>query len=353
MEHKRKKSNGIALLLPATALLLPTVTLSFAVRGRAELAELISLCIGRPTRRMLSIVGSALPFSVAELLLFSALPLTLLAVRGALGLDGRGRVRLVALLLTLLSSLYACFFFTLGVSYHGRGLGEKMGFEVPPSLTEDELITLCLELSREAQEHYPSAVPKPRELSHRLDMAYADFCDEYGFVDSLHGTPKELLASGMWTRLGVMGFYSYCFGQTVVNTAFPAFAVTYTCAHEMAHQRGVGREDEANFIAYLALVGSDDGYLRYCGYAGMLEYALCALADISPELFAKLTSELHAGVRADIEALWSLVRESGSGRADRLTDALNDAYLKGNGTEGRASYGYALRLLAGYEESRN
>ena len=85
----------------------------------------------------------------------------------------------------------------------------------------------------------------------------------------------------------------------------------------------------------------------------MLEYALCALADISPGLFAKLYSELHAGVRADIEALWSLVRESGSGRVDRLTDALNDAYLKSNGTEGRASYGYALRLLAGYEESRN
>ena len=70
MEHKRKKSNGVALLLPASALLLPTVTLSVAVRGRAELAELISLCIGRPIRRMLSIVGSALPFSVAELLLF-------------------------------------------------------------------------------------------------------------------------------------------------------------------------------------------------------------------------------------------------------------------------------------------
>ena len=353
MEHKRKKSNGVALLLPASALLLPTVTLSVAVRGRAELAELISFGIGRPIRRMLSLVGSALPFSVAELLLFSALPVTLLLVRGALGLDGRGRVRLVALLLTLLSLLYACFFFTLGVSYHGRGIGEKMGFETPDSLSEEELGSLCRMLSEQARVYYPSAVLDFDRVCDRLDLAYADLCEEHGFIDSLHGTPKALLASGMWTRLGVMGFYSYCFGQTAVNTAFPAFSVTYTCAHEMAHQRGVGREDEANFVAYLALVGSDDGYLRYCGYTGMLEYALCALADISPHLFTELYAELHAGVRADIEALWSLVRESGSGRADRLTDALNDAYLKGNGTEGRASYGYALRLLAGYEESRN
>ena len=59
MEHKEKKSKVIALLLPATALLLPTVTLSVAVRGSAELAELISLCIGRPIRRMLSTTSFA------------------------------------------------------------------------------------------------------------------------------------------------------------------------------------------------------------------------------------------------------------------------------------------------------
>ena len=350
---RKKRRITAALILFSSVLLLITLALSFAVRGRAELADLISQRIGRPVRRVLSVIGRAVPVCAAELLLFLSLPLTVLAVRRAVGLEGRGRARLVAALSALLSVLYSCFFFTLGVGYHGRGVGEKMGFEISDVLSAEELYTLCRSLGAQADSLGPQEPTDFGEVCRRLDLAYAELCNKYLFIDSLRSTPRALLANRLWTRLGVMGFYSYCFGQTAVNTAFPAFQTAYTAAHEMAHQRGVSREDEANFIAYLALTGSEDGYLRYCGYAGMLEYALCALADVSPPLFAELYDELPEGVRGDIDALWALVRESCSGEADRLADAVNDAYLKGNGTEGRVSYGYALRLLAGYMNSRN
>ncbi|MFQ8979614.1 MAG: DUF3810 family protein [Waltera sp.] len=39
-----------------------------------------------------------------------------------------------------------------------------------------------------------------------------------------------------------------------------------TMCHELAHIRGYIYEDEANFIAFLACVESDDSTFQYAGY---------------------------------------------------------------------------------------
>ena len=45
----------------------------------------------------------------------------------------------------------------------------------------------------------------------------------------------------------------------------------------MAHQRGIAREDEANFIAFLVCMASDDPYIRYSGYLEVYEYVASSL----------------------------------------------------------------------------
>ena len=40
--------------------------------------------------------------------------------------------------------------------------------------------------------------------------------------------------------------------ESNINVDNPFFVVPWTMAHELAHQCGFMREDEANFIAYLA-----------------------------------------------------------------------------------------------------
>ena len=67
---RKKRRITAALILFSSVLLLITLALSFAVRGRAELADLISQRIGRPVRRVLSVIGRAVPVCAAELLLF-------------------------------------------------------------------------------------------------------------------------------------------------------------------------------------------------------------------------------------------------------------------------------------------
>ena len=46
----------------------------------------------------------------------------------------------------------------------------------------------------------------------------------------------------------------------------PYYNIPHTICHELSHLKGFMREDEANFIGYLACIGSDSPDFRYSGY---------------------------------------------------------------------------------------
>ncbi len=56
------------------------------------------------------------------------------------------------------------------------------------------------------------------------------------------------------------------------NTYISDIRYPHVACHELAHLKGYIYEDEADFIAYLACVGSDDEQLQYAGYLGVLDY---------------------------------------------------------------------------------
>ncbi len=52
--------------------------------------------------------------------------------------------------------------------------------------------------------------------------------------------------------LGFTGYYNPFTGEAQVNTTVPQFLLPNIALHEMGHQIGYAKEDEANFSAYLA-----------------------------------------------------------------------------------------------------
>jgi len=58
-----------------------------------------------------------------------------------------------------------------------------------------------------------------------------------------------------------------------VNTGIPAFLQPFTICHEMAHQLGYAKENEANFVGYLAAAQSSDSFFQYSTYLDLFLYA--------------------------------------------------------------------------------
>ncbi len=135
------------------------------------------------------------------------------------------------------------------------------------------------------------------------------------------------------------------------STAGPALLKASVMMHEQTHLAGYLREDEANFIAYLACVFSGDAYMEYSGTALALIHSMNALCDADPEAWRRLRRAYSEGLNADMAAQNAFVHAN-DGPAARFSDAVNDAYLKANGQpSGTRSYGEMVDLLLAYDRS--
>ena len=119
--------------------------------------------------------------------------------------------------------------------------------------------------------------------------------------------------------------------------------------HELTHYRGFMREDEANFLSYLACMKSEEAGFRYSGSLMAFEYAFSALYKEDRALAKEIAQLCDEGVLRDIQAesdYWKPYRNTVVSNA---SDKVYDQYLQSNGQEsGIKSYGKMLDLLLAY-----
>lgn len=155
------------------------------------------------------------------------------------------------------------------------------------------------------------------------------------------------------TRFGITGIYSPFTGEANLNTAPPPVFLPFTMCHEMAHQRGYAREDEANFIAYLVCKNHEDAEFRYSGYLMAFQYAMNKLYTYSPEKFQTLRSQISEGIKRDLVANRNFWHQYQDTVAEKVSTKINDTFLKANRqSDGVHSYGRMVDLLiAEYENA--
>lgn len=146
----------------------------------------------------------------------------------------------------------------------------------------------------------------------------------------------------------ITGVYTFFTGESNINVAFPDYTIPFTAAHELAHQRGIARENEANFVAFLVCSSSEDDYVRYCAYLNMYEYVASALASADPSLYSQVYATLPTAVRAELDAYSRFYEKYRNSAASEVSGAVNNAVLIINGTEGTKSYGMVVDLAVAY-----
>ena len=187
-------------------------------------------------------------------------------------------------------------------------------------------------------------------MTDKLNDAYDALYEEYDFLSPLHTGVKRIALSPILTYTHMSGFYTFFTGEANVNTNYPDYVVVFTTAHEMAHQRGIAREDEANFVAFLACTASDDAYIRYCGYTNMLEYLASAFHSMAPERYQKeIVAFLPETTLGEFRAYAAFFKKYADNAAADISSAANDTYLKSQGVaEGEKSYGLVVDLAVAY-----
>ncbi len=313
--------------------------------------------------QIISNITGIFPFSLAELtvilLPIAAVVLLLRFILRLLLDKSRRREILIKGVLNLFCTFSVVLFtFTLlgGLNYYRYSFSTYSNLEIRES-TVDELYALTESLVLDANELRAQITDldeegvfcltmSNRELGKEAEKAFERLAGEYPVLGGVYGAPKPILLSKLMSMTEITGIFFPFTMEANVNVDVPDYSIPATMLHELAHLRGFMREDEANYIAYLAGMKSEQAQIRYSSTMLALVISANALYDQKPELYFELFSRYDEGVVRDLRANSLYWQQYEDTVVSTVSNHINDTYLKVNAqVDGVQSYGRMLDLL--------
>ncbi|MGB3106557.1 DUF3810 domain-containing protein [Sphingobacterium siyangense] len=300
------------------------------------------------------------PFSLGDLFYAIVVGLLLYSIAKLIGNLWKGRwknsFRPVLLIINLLLGLYFFFYLSWGLNYYREPISTNANLQVDSLKLADYLVVLnaFLDSTNNLREHVdPSQWEEHKETIQtdlstwvQQDTAFADFLSR-GQIRA-----KSPINSRIVSFFGVSGYFNPFTHEAQVNKAMPVTFLPFTTVHELAHQQGIGFEDEANFIAFVRLQQHPQSFYRYSAYLQTTLYMLRELQGMYPDLGKDYKGRLSAKVLKDVEkerCFWSQY----TGWVDDVMGLFYNQYLKHNNQqEGIARYDRMTRLVLAYELKR-
>jgi hypothetical protein len=204
----------------------------------------------------------------------------------------RGFQKSILLVLTL----YVLFNLFWGINYNRQGITKQLylktdtiGFADIKDLSF--LLVEKLNLTKKYLVNKNISYPSNSGIFKRVEAAYAKAKDSLPFLNYQNISIKPSLWGWLGNYMGFTGYYNPFTGEAHVNTTAPKFLLPFIACHEVAHQVGYARENEANSVGYLAALYSSDSLLLYSAYFDLYNYASREFALQS--FLRKDTSGLH------------------------------------------------------------
>ena len=227
-----------------------------------------------------------LPFSIGDL--FYAFLIVVILYKGfkflrLLFQKKLKRRHLVAALqqgIFILLFMYVFFNLLWGLNYNRQGIAYQLGLNVKPyTLADVDTLTTVIQsrvnfyagFVTEAQR---DSFDQKKRLFNSAVEAYDEVAKKYSFLKYSPKSIKPSLFSYLGNYLGFQGYYNPFSGEGQVNTTVPRFLEPYVTTHEMAHQLGYGKENEANFVGFLACKSYNSNAFRYSIYYDMYNYSV-------------------------------------------------------------------------------
>ena len=339
---KKSESRALKVVIISIILLLIAAVLLIAARNIQGFAEWYSVNIYSVITGTIGRLTGAVPFSVAEAVV-CILPLIIIAdfVRC------RKRLRTafihVLLIASVLFFLYAA---NCGINYHRNTFVDQEALS-NAKFTEDQLADFCEYIVDRLNECGSSSeYPQGKGLSDAARISMNKLSENYPSLRGYYPAPKQLtLLSRAFSSMGVSGIYSPFTVEANINGEMPGMEKPFTSCHELSHLRGYMNEGEANYIGWLACIGSDDPLFNRSGWLIAWMHAGGALRSVDPERYERLSESLPSYAVYEIEEnnlFWS----SHETKASEVQDRVNDAYLKANDQkDGIQSYGMLTTLM--------
>lgn len=261
--------------------------------------------------------------------------------------------------LALASIVYFAFHLLWGMNYYRLPLHEAIGMD--NDYTTQELINITEKLIAQSNELH-SQLATNDSTAVNLDFKKSDIYNNtlqgYSSLKSqfpkLNYPPKSVKTSLLSYPLSIMGYSGYLnpiTNEAHINGLMPNYRFPVVSCHEMAHQLGFAKENEANFIAVMATLNNENIYFQYSGSIFALRYCLNDLYRRDANVAARFRESINSGIFANYQQskdFW----DSMENPLEPLFKSAYSSYLKANNQpDGIKSYSYMVALLVNYNKA--
>jgi hypothetical protein len=216
------------------------------------------------------------------------------------------RIHIPASILQFILILYIAFKVLWGLNYSRVPINKRLGIG-EEKYSNTELLSLAEYLIRDINDiqmkraSFKNRFYTTPQLQSTAVASYKQLSIKNDFFRYPQPVVKDVLNSWFITKVGLEGYYSPLSAEANVNRRIPPANHPFVTCHEIAHQLGIGREDEANLIGYLAASNSPDLNFKYSADYAVLKNVLFEVRMKMPERYEKLINTLNAGTRTDFK----------------------------------------------------
>lgn len=249
--------------------------------------------------------------------------------------------------------VYVLFNGLWGLNYNRLDIAQQVGIQPGPYSTEElaavvnHTIDKLHQLDTAALEQR-DALYRKRKLFSEAKAAYKIVQHNFPFLTYRAPSVKPSLYSYLGNYLGYTGYYNPFTGEAQVNTTVPMTQQPFTTCHEIGHQLGFAKENEANFAGYLSAKVSQNPAVRYSVYFDLYIYASRNLVMRDTALARSLHARLPAVAKNDLKALRAFYK-SYENPFEPFIRLLYGQYLKANEQpQGILSYDEVVAWVIAY-----
>jgi hypothetical protein len=255
-----------------------------------------------------------------------------------------------------ISIIYLAFHLFWGLNYYRLPLHESLDLNADYSTEQlisvtEKLIEKSNALHLELAENDSTKIDLPYSKNDILNLVpegYEALEKEFPHLKYHPKSIKKSLFSLPLTYMGFSGYLNPLTNEAQINSLIVPYRFPVVASHEVAHQLGYAKENEANFIGGLAAINHEDIYFKYSGYTFLLKHCLQELYKRDNDLYFEILKTINKGVLKnyqEVQDFWNSYQNP----AEPIFKSTYNSYLIANNqANGMESYSYVVALIVNY-----
>ncbi len=256
-------------------------------------------------------------------------------------------------LILLFAFIYIVFYIFWGINYDRKGIAWQLQitpqqYDTTDLLTLQDLLLQKVNATKMTVVKNEEKYPSTKELIKRAKRSYAEAQKKFPFLKYNHVSVKSSMYGTLGDYLDFTGYYNPFTGEAQINTTVPKMLLPYVATHEIGHQLGYAKENEANFVGYLAAVNSPDTLFHYSTYLDLFLYTNREVYYFDSVSSKKALKQLTLPVQADLMELRKFDLDHQSVFEPLITWIYGNYLKLNNQPKGLHSYNAVVGMLIAY-----